>query len=530
MLAASEISSVSIRLICIDGDGVTLVAQGRAPAGRCPSCGTCSSTVHDRYTRRPHDLPWRGHRIRWRLLVRRFRCTNRACPRATFAEDFGPTLPRRAQRTTATADLLTDVALVLGGEAGARLARRAGLRVSADTLLRLLRQIADAAVPTPRVLGVDDLALCRGVRYATIFLDLETHRPIDLVPGRDADTLATWLLAHPGVDIVVRDRAEAYAEGARRGAPQALQVADRFHLVQNASAAMDELLRGRRRRVELTTIPRQPDPAPPAPAGVDEPPPSATQQRQTARRTARVTRWQRAQDLHRVGVSISGIAEALEIDRKTVRRLLATPDPPRNRIVHPRPGGLTSPTLQPYVSYLQDRWQQGCHNISRLYREIAAQGYGGSRSLMARALLPWRPARPPPTDRRRHRYAAVRWLCLRPPNQLDVAEQNALAHVLDADDEIARGYELLQRFRAAIANRDRVGLDQWLLDARISGLPSFRALATGIEADRGPVNAALALPWSTGPVEGQVCRVKLLKRQGYGRAKLDLLRRRVLGA
>jgi transposase len=264
--------------------------------------------------------------------------------------------------------------------------------------------------------------------------------------------------------------------------------------------------------------------------GEDERPPSAAQQRQTARRVARMTRWQRARDLHVAGASISGIAEQLEIDRKTVRRLLATPDPPRNRIVHPRPGGLNSPTLQPYVPYLQDRWQQGCHNISRLYREIVAQGYGGSRSLMARALLPWRPARPPPADRRRHRHAAVRWLCLRPPDQLDVAEQEALARVLGADEEIARGYALLQRFRAVIANRDHVGLDHWLVDARMSGLPPFRTLATGIEADRRPVNAALALPWSTGPVEGQICRVKLIKRQGYGRAKLDLLRRRVLGA
>lgn len=128
-----------------------------------------------------------------------------------------------------------------------------------------------------------------------------------------------------------------------------------------------------------------------------------------------------------------------------------------------------------------DRWQQGCHNTSQLYREIVVQGYGGSRSLMARALLPWRPARPPPADRRRHRHAAVRWLCLRPPERLDAAEQEALAHVLASDEEVARGYALLQRFRTVIASRDRSGLDQWLTDAWGSGLLPFRALANGID-------------------------------------------------
>src|SRR5262249_14439214 len=149
-----------------------------------------------------------------------------------------------------------------------------------------LRRVTAAAVPTPRVLGVDYLALRRGVRYATIFRDLESHRPIDLVPGRDAETLATWLVDHPGVEVIVRDRAEAYAEGARRGAPQALQVADRFHLVQNASAAMDELLRGRRRRVELATIPLEPGPELPQAARSEDRSSSALQQRAAARRAS----------------------------------------------------------------------------------------------------------------------------------------------------------------------------------------------------------------------------------------------------
>jgi transposase len=529
MLPAAQSLGLVIRSVRLDVDTVVIHAGGAAPSVRCPSCRTATTTVHGRYTRQPLDLPWRGYPVRLQLTVRRFRCRTRGCARHTFAEDFGPALRRRARRTSAARELLTTIAAIVGGEAGARLARAAGLPVSPDTLLRLLRALELPKAATPRVLGVDDLALRRGQRYATIFIDLETHRPVDLLPGREAEVLSQWLKDHAGVEIIARDRAEAYAQGARDGAPTAVQVADRFHLLQNTSAALDELLRRRRRRVEIaTTAAIDPPAALPPAAATEERPPSLTTQQAVARRAARVARWERVQELHGYGMSIRRIAAEVDHDRKTVRRLLATPEPPRNHVVHPRPGGLTSPTLQPFVSYLQDRWQQGCQNISRLYREIAAQGYQGSRSLVAQALLPWRPPRPPPGQRLQVRRLSARWLCLRPPEQLDAEEHGALQELLSEDRELAQGYTLLQRFRTLVADRDLVALDAWLIDAQTSGLASFMSLATGIQHDRAAVEAALTLPYSTSPVEGHVHRVKLIKRQGYGRAKLDLLRRRVL--
>jgi transposase len=531
MLPAIQSLGLLIRLVRLDGDTVVIHADGTATSARCPSCHTSTSAVHDRYERRPLDLPWRGRVVQLHLTVRRFRCQAHGCVRRTFAEDFDPALRRRARRTSAALGLLTTIALTAGAEAGARLARASGLPVSPDTLLRLLRGVVLPETTTPRVLGVDDLALRRGQRYATIFIDLETHRPVDLVPGREADMLAAWLRAHPGVEVIARDRAEAYVQGARDGAPAAVQVADRFHLLQNASAALDEVLRSRRRRIEIAAPTLDPSAAPFPPAAMaEERPLSRTKLRERQRRARRVARWERVRALHGAGVSISSIARQLAIDPKTVRRLAMTPEPPRNLVVQPRPGGLTSPTLQPFVDYLQDRWQQGCQNISRLCREIAAQGYTGSRSLVAQALLPWRPPRPPPTERRRLRRLSVRWLCLRPPEQLDTGEQQALQGVLASDQELARGYTLLQRFRALVAGRDGSALDVWLADAHASDLPSFAALANGIRADRAAVEAALVLPWSTGPVEGHVHRLKLIKRQGYGRAKLDLLRQRVLAS
>jgi transposase len=180
------------------------------------------------------------------------------------------------------------------------------------------------------------------------------------------------------------------------------------------------------------------------------------------------------------------------------------------------------------MEYLQWRWQQGCHNASQLYRELVARGYTGSATLLRVAVAPWRPPRPPPGERRRLRRLRIRWLCLRPPEQLTPEERATLDQVLAADADVAAGYHLLQRFRALVKERDPAALDTWLTDAHRSSLAPFVSLANGLVADRAAVEAALRLPWSTGPVAGHVHRLKLIKRQGYGRAKFDLLRRRVL--
>lgn len=231
MFPAHPQSPIAIRMIAIDGKSVRLKAEIVGDHADCPSCQVSSAKVHDRYARRPLDLPWRGHPVRLELTVRRFRCVNSGCERATFAEDGGSNLPRYARRTLEASAHLLQTALTAGGEAGARLATKQGLPVSPDTLLRLLRGAPLPAEPTPRVLGVDDLALRRRQVYATIIMNLETNRPIDMVQGRDAQVLANWLKSRAGVEIIVRDRSGAYADGAKAGAPHAKQVADRFHLL-----------------------------------------------------------------------------------------------------------------------------------------------------------------------------------------------------------------------------------------------------------------------------------------------------------
>jgi transposase len=521
----------------------------------CPGCQTISFRVHDRYVRRPADLPWRGHPVRLRVTVRRFRCDHPTCSRSSFAEECGQSLLRYARRTLEVSQHLRVLVQVAGGEAGAKLAAADGVPTSPDTLLRLQRTAVPPPATTPRVLGVDDLALRRGQTYVTILVDLETHRPIDLIEGRDAETLASWLAAHPGVQVISRDRALDYAEGARVGAPSAVQVADRFHLAQNASNALDSMIRGRSLTVEESEIPEEPvvsephgtpdstesraeetpsDASSVQPLPVPDKPLSPTKQYLAERKATRTARWEQVRTLAQAKVSISEIARQVGISRKTVRRLIRTPEPPRNRVGNHRPGGLKSPTLQPYVTYLQDRWQAGCTNVSQLHREIVERGYPGSLSLLRQALYAWRPRRLPRKQRRRAerltRRSTLRWLCLRPSEQLKPDERDVLDRLLAKDSDLAVGYRLLQGFRDVVASRDIAKLDAWLKDAKDSNLPTFVALANGIDADRAAVNQALILPWSNGPVEGLITKVKLIKRQGYGRAKFDLLRIRVLAA
>ncbi len=225
----------------IGADGIIVHARGASAASACPTCGLPSSSVHSHYGRTLGDLPAHGRRLRIRLAVRRFRCQTAACERRVFTERFSRDLIRAHARRTSRLDvLLHAIALVLGGRPGERLAERLSMPVSADTLLRIVRQRAAPPPPSVRVVRIDDFAWLKGQRYGTIICDLERRSTIDLLPDREGGTVANWLAAHPDVEIVCRDRGSGSREGAAKGAPQALQVADRWHLLENATAAFVE--------------------------------------------------------------------------------------------------------------------------------------------------------------------------------------------------------------------------------------------------------------------------------------------------
>jgi transposase len=510
---------------------VVVEAIPTASCGICPACGQASDRVHSRYVRELRDLPACGRPVRVRLALRRFFCRAADCPRRTFAEQVAGATARCRRATVRLEAVLTAFGVALGGEAGARLAARIGVAVGGDTLLRRLGRGSSAPVAAPRVLGVDDWAWRRGDRYGTVLVDLETRRPVDLLPERTAAVLEQWLKAHPGVEVIARDRATEYARGASLGAPDATQVLDRWHLLRNAREVAERLLE--RRAADLR--------------GLAETGRATVPVRRSATAEARHAEVrQHAAALHAAvrrladeGVSILGTAKRLGISRVTVRKYRAAVAPERDRPRFPS-------RLDPDVAYLERRWDEGCRNALQLWREIREQGYPrgsrqvsrwatGRRERDPSAPKPGRPhAVPVPPEAatvpqaRRPAVSRLAWLLVRDPDGLGDDDRAMLGQLHAACPTAATAYPLLQTFTRMVKARTPELLEAWLAAAGDCDVPDLVTFAEGLRREGDALRAALTLPWSTGPVEGQITRLKLIKRQGYGRCGLDTLKRRFI--
>jgi transposase len=506
-----------IALIAPERDRLILHLEPVRRAVACPVCGTRSQRVHSRYHRKPWDVSWGQWPVQLIVQARRFFCDVPTCPRQIFVEPFPRVLARYARQTERLRQVLLELAHASSAEMGARLARWLGYMTSPETLIRLQRR-ERFALPAPCILGVDEFALRRGVTYGTLLVDLERRQPVAVLEGRTAELVIKWLQAHPSVTTLVRDRAGAYALAGRVAVPDALQVADRFHLVRNVSDALKTLLHAGRWHPPATGLQPERSPHTSTTAAVSPAETSPKAPQPTPRKRAL---WEAVQQRRGLGQSLRQIAQALGIDRRTVRKYLAADQPLGYPARRPRPT-----QLSPYVGYLAERWAQGCHNARRLYHELVPRGYRGSEGMVRVVVRPWRTrqeGRPPPLT-----AAQLSRLILQPTGRLTEAEQEALQGFLRANPRLAQGYELKSQFQTLVADRDLGALEPWLQQAEGSDLPSFQTLAQSFRQDYDAITAALTTPWSTGQCEGQICRVKLIKRLGYGRAKLDLLRQRIL--
>lgn len=531
---------------CVSPTKIVLKGHAVAPTARCPVCAHASGRVHSRYRRALADLPSYGVVTQLRLTARRFFCDNPGCVRRVFAEPLTGLAAAYARRTDRLLQSQRWIGLALGGRAGARLANRLGMPTSADSILRIVRRSPLPSVVTPTILGVDDWALRRGQRYGTILCDLERHRPVALLPERSAEMLSSWLSDHPGVEVISRDRGGNYAKGAAAGAPAATQVADRWHLLSNLRLTLVRLADRLGREVRqiwkamppaAPVAPIQPtadcQPVQCQPRAAPEPPSAPTDNPQRARR---LERYNQVKELYHQGIGYRTIARRLHIGRNCVRRFIRAEGFPER--AQPR----RRHHVEKYAGVIQQRWKEGCRNAVAILQELKAQGFDGSYDMVRRWMRPWRnladaahtPGRKPtkvvePPAHRAPSSHQVGWLLLQRAQDLQDQDQRFVSLLCEQCPAIAQAALLAGQFKSLVKNRDANALDTWLATSTAADAPREMAgFAQGLKQDYSAVKAALTLPWSNGQVEGQINRLKLIKRQMYGRAKFDLLRRRFL--
>jgi len=396
------------------------------------------------------------------------------------------------------------------------------------TVLRLVRATPCPAVGHPRILGIDDWAWRKGARYGTIICDLEQRRPVDLLPDRSADTVADWLRAHPGVTVISRDRGDIYIDGATRGAPEAEQVADRFHLIKNLGEAVERFLHHKQSVLKRIGT----DGRATAPVRLQLQPWQVRAEEESERRHAQcLARYEAVLAFRTKGASIADIARNVEINRETVDRYLRLGAPPERKR-----RSFRGTVLDPYKEHLLHRWDEGCHDARRLCEEIRAVGYRHAYTNVSRFLAQLRlpvgerpsisreriSAHRPPTPRQ------VAMLFVRRPETLTEKQQACVEALCQADAAIAMAYTLAQGFVSMAHERQGEELDAWIARVTASEIADLQRFAAGLLQDKEAVQAGLTLAWSNGQTEGQVNRLKSVKRQMYGRAGFDLLRQRVL--
>ena len=492
-------------------DRVEVVVRLSAAAATCPACGAPSRRVQSRYLRRAADLPLGGRRVELQVVVRRFRCDAVLCGWQIFAERFSTdVLPAFARRTGRLERVVHHLGLALGGRPGASLAERLMLPVGRDTLLRVVRRRAAPRSDPLRVIGIDDFAWRRNHRYGTLVCDLERRRPVTLLPDREQATAAAWLKERPSIAVVARDRGGGYGEAVARALPHATQVADRWHLMENASRAFLDAARRSMRPVREVV----------GAATIDPELLTAAERIQYEGYLRREEANAAIRALVEAGVSLKQISRRTGHSRKLVRAVVRGE---RTDVFRVRQS-----SLEPYLPWLDAQWDAGDRNATDLWRRLVAQGFRGS----LRVIGEWA------TRRRRAEKAVVEALQRAPSartlarllttgrDRLTKAETVTVAAIEAGVPALVEAREVVAAFQAMVRSMTPTKLATWIERAGASLVASF---ARGVVKDEAAVRAALTLPWSNGQTEGQITKLKLVKQQMYGRGKVDLLQARFIG-
>ena len=509
----------------------------------CPNCGVLSTARHSSYTRHLRDLPVQGRPVHLKLRVGRWRCRNADCERQIFCQRLTRVSHKHARETKRFGEVVQQIAYALGGRPGERLSSRLGLPVSDDTLLRRIKQWAKSRPPTKpiRVVGVDDWAWRKGYgRYGTILVDLKRRKVADLLPECSAVGLEQWLRQHPKIKIISRDRQGSLAEGGRLGAPAAKQVADRFHLIQKLQQAVQGELALQRAhlmmpakefREQIETTPAEPAAAElvaskPRQEGSNSSQKEARQQR----RHQKVELFQMVKSLRAQGLTGSDIVRQTGICRGLVYKWLRLEECPPQSKKSPQPS-----MAEDFREELWRRWEQGQQEGKQLFAEIRKLGYVGSYASLMRFLAPWReqrasrPSAPIHPGAVRHISPRAAVLLMSKPKPKLTGKQREMVEILKRRcPGFATMRHLVLSFRGILCGGKASSLKRWAEKAEASGLEAIRGFVRHLKKDWAAVQNAVKQPWSNGPVEGHINRLKTLKRQMYGRAKFELLRARTL--
>ncbi|HAT46157.1 MAG TPA: ISL3 family transposase [Ktedonobacter sp.] len=517
---------------CSHQEGILWVSLlSTQPTSHCPLCGSAATRIHSRYQRRLADLPSTGQPVRFLLSVRKFFCDVPTCPRKIFTERLAPFVAPWARVTARLFQMVQTIGLATGGRLGVRVTDRMGIQTSRLTILRRIMALPTGPVRQVLQLGIDDFSFKRGRKFGTILVNMQSHQIIDVLADRKAETSAIWMASHPEIKLVSRDRGGDYASAAAAGAPQAVQCADRFHILKNLGEALEGCLArhlaAKRQKQTQKTL-EEHLPIEEAPRSIRRSP--KVERLQQAYREERLACYEQVVALRKLGMSQAAIAERVGIGHSTVSNWLAAgtyPETTRGPYVS---------RLDPYLPYLFQRWESGCHNMVRLHQELVAQGYKGSYASVRDHLVRQLPEgkknaskgaklSPVPLPSRQATF-----LFLSRPEQLDTEEQETVCQLRQSHQEVELAYNLVQQFAQMLRTRMGEGLDAWLTRALASQIPEFRSFVQGIERDKAAVKVGLTLSTSNGLVEGKVNKLKLIKRMGYGRAAFPLLRQRVLHA
>ncbi|EFH85218.1 ISL3 family transposase [Ktedonobacter racemifer] len=522
---------MQVSQIQITDNGIVVEVIATVPTSCCPLCSEPSSSIHCHYRRDLRDVPCAGRRVQLFLTVRKFSCRNPLCQQKVFAERIPTFVEPWARMTIRYGQQITSIGLATCGKGGARLAACLGIQTTRQTILRRIMDLPENLSGSILFLGIDDFSFLRGYRFGTILVNLESHRVVDLLPDRKANTSAAWMRQHPDLMAISRDCGGEYASAAREGAPQAIQCADRFHLLKNLGEALEGLLARhlaiKRKKQTQETLDEH-IPIWHATRSVRRSP--KMERLQQAYREERLACYEQVVALRKLGMSQDAIAERVGMSQSTVSNwLLAGTYPETTR-------GPYISRLDPYLPYLFQRWESGCHNMACLFRELVDLGYKGSYASVRDHILRLLPGGKKNAARGEMLASAplssrqAAFLFLRRPEKLSVEEQETMLMLRQFHPEVDLAYELVQQFAQMLRERAAERLDAWLAQVLSSGLPELQSFAAGVEKDKDAVRAGLTWWINNGMVEGHVTKLKLMKRQGYGRAGFPLLRKRVLHA